>query len=150
MRRVIGIAAGCALIGVLGTPQPTHGHERLIVLADDTSLRLFDSTIRAARHERVEMGGCFRYFPIATTRIIAYEARVHDMRRKFLEVTVDCPVDQGVWHTHWITPDDTAWNPRDLRCAPSERDRQLNAHLFGIVVCGIGRDSLVGFTGDTT
>lgn len=103
------------------------------------ALKVLNEAARSARQSQLELGGC------ATLEARkGYLFYVSDPYVSFAYTSRDsmglvCRTDAVLWHTHVDVDDLPA-----LRCQPSETDVK-NTPVLGIIVCGIGKDSLIPF-----
>lgn len=114
-----------------------------IVLADDQSQALFDSALVWSRIHGLETGGCFRIFAVSGNKVIVSDAVERVVWRRADRVMLGCTEGQGIWHTHWL--------PEGATSVGCNVSRAMDLILIGpnrslgLVVCGLGRDSVIPY-----
>lgn len=114
------------------------------IVADKESQALFDDAIRWSRLHGLETGGCFKVWKVIGNNVIVTDAVESVNWRRAHVVQLRCGRRDGIWHTHW-SPEDSS----RVGCNVQQRAKDVfligPESILGLVVCGVGRDSLIPF-----
>lgn len=138
----------CGAFAGTGYSAPAVDGDGEIVLIDKQSMALFTDAIHWSRQYGLETGGCFQVFS-QTGKYIIIDDAVETVRwRRPLRVLLNCHPEDGIWHTHWLAESDTVVGCNVGR----SQDLWLIGpyHPFGLVICGVGKDSVIPYTYDAT
>jgi hypothetical protein len=114
-----------------------------IVLSASDAQQLFDDAIRWSRAHQMETGGCFSEIRVINSRVIVFDAREVVIWRRRHATQVACSINDGIWHTHW-QPEDSSYVGCNMSRAADRR--LIGPDMLGLVICGVGRDSVIPYT----
>lgn len=116
-------------------------------VADVRSQLLFDEAITWSREAQLETAGCFDVYTLGRTTVVANAVERVFWRRAHA-TNFACNRGQGIWHTHWLPESDSTVGCNLERAY--DRGTLGPHHPVGVVICGVGRDSLRLYAWDTT
>lgn len=125
-------------------PQGERDVTAPIVLPEKEAQALFNDAIQWSRINHLETGGCFRVFHSTGRYVIVVDVVERVEWRRQHRVHLDCKPTDGIWHTHWQTESAEFVGCNMSRAA----DLYLisPAAALGIVVCGLGKDSVIPYS----